>query len=97
MGILSFIRRRKKQPPPGPGLKEIFQGFQQVLAANNESLALMGQLEEKLAGGPDCDLQFLQSRLESLDQHLEDLVATSVTSGGVWMSAYMRCTESRGR
>jgi pyruvate,water dikinase len=85
MGLFSFFRRKKKTLPPEPVLKEIFRGFQQVLAANNEALALMGQMEEKLADGNGFDLQFLRSRMDSLDRHLTDLVAgVQRLSGGVW-------------
>jgi pyruvate,water dikinase len=85
MGLFSFFRRKKKPPPGGPGLKEIFQGFQQVLVANNESLAIMGQLEEKLPDGNGVDWQFLRSRIDALDRHLSDLVAgLQRMSGGVW-------------
>jgi hypothetical protein len=85
MGLLKIFRRKKKAPPPGPGLKEIFRGFQQVLVANNESLAIMGQLEEKLAEGNGFDPQFLRSRLDSLNRHLSDLVAAlQRMSGGRW-------------
>jgi len=85
MGLFSFFRRKKKAPYREPVLKEIFQGFQQVLVANNESLAIMGQLEEKLSQGDGFDLQFLRSRLDSLDQHLANLVtALQRMSGGRW-------------
>ncbi len=79
------IFRRKKKTLPEPGLKEIFRGFQQVLAANNESLVIMGQLEEKLSHGNGFDLPFLRSRVDSLDRHLADLVAAlQRMSGGRW-------------
>jgi len=85
MGLLSIFRRKKKAPLPEPGLKEIFRGFQQVIVANNESLVIMGQLEEKLAHGNGFDLQFLRNRIDSLDQHLADLVAgLQRMSGGRW-------------
>ena len=85
MGLLNFFRRKKKSSPPGPGLKEIFRGFQQVLKANNETLALMGQLEENLKKGDGVDLPLVRSRLEALHQHLTDLVAAlQFMSGGRW-------------
>ncbi|MDD2902368.1 MAG: hypothetical protein PHU44_08020 [Syntrophales bacterium] len=84
MGLRSFFRRKKKTTP-GPGLKEIFQGFQQVLVANNESLALMGQLEEKAAEGQGGDWYFFRRGIAALDQHLQDLVAAlQRMSGGRW-------------
>jgi pyruvate,water dikinase len=84
MGLFSIFRRKKKTLPE-PGLKEIFQGFQQVSAANSESLAVMGQLEEKLSDGEGFDIQYLRSRLDSLDRHLTDLVAAlRRMSGGRW-------------
>ncbi len=85
MGWFSIFRRKKKTPPPAPALKEIFQGFQQVLAANNESLVVMGQLEEKLADGNGFDLQYLRSCIDTLDRHVADLVAgLQRMSGGLW-------------
>ena len=85
MGLLNLFRRKKKTAPRDPVLKEIFQGFQQVLVANNETLAIMGQLEEKLSDGSGFDLLFLRSRLDSLDRHLAALVAAlQRMSGGRW-------------
>jgi len=85
MGLFSFFRRKKKSPPPEPGLKKIFQGFQQVLAANNESLAVMGQLEEKLSDSEGFDIQYLRHRIDLLDRQAADLVAAlQRMSGGRW-------------
>ncbi|MBM4276044.1 MAG: hypothetical protein FJ134_16535 [Deltaproteobacteria bacterium] len=76
MGLLDWFRKRKKPPAaPGPSLKEIWQGFQQVLAANNEALIIMGDLEEKLSGRDGFDLAYLRNCIASLDQHVARLVA----------------------
>jgi pyruvate,water dikinase len=85
MGLFSIFRRKKKASLPEPGLKDIFQGFQQVMTANNESLAIMGQLEEKLSDGDGFDILFLRHRLDSLNRHLADLVSgLQHMSGGRW-------------
>lgn len=108
MGWLSIFRRKKKAPLPAPALKEIFRGFQQVLAANNESLVIMGQLEEKLAAGNGFDLQYLRGSIEALDRHLAALVAgLQCMSGGIWgelekargrvEAAIHQCLEERPR
>jgi pyruvate,water dikinase len=74
MGLFDFFRRR--QPAKAaPKLKEIWRGFQQVLAGNNEILGLMGDLEEFLGGRKDLDLPYLNSRIWLLDQQLAGLVA----------------------
>lgn len=83
MGLLHFFRRQRKAAPPEPNLKEIWRGFQQVLANNNESLAIMGDLEEGLAGRKVLDLQTLRSRVELLDRRFTELVAAlQQMSGG---------------
>jgi pyruvate,water dikinase len=86
MGLLDWFRKRKKAPPgPGPSLKEIWRGFQQVLNANNEALVIMGDLEEKLSGRDGFDLAYLKGCIETLDQHLAVLVAALRSmSGGLW-------------
>ena len=56
MGWLDLFRRKKKTAAPASTLKEIWQGFQQVLALNNEALVLMGDLEEKLSAQEGLDL-----------------------------------------
>jgi pyruvate,water dikinase len=86
MSLLDWFRKRKKPAaPPGPSLKEIWQGFQQVLTANNESLIIMGDLEEKLAGRNGFDLPYLRTCVGALGQHLALLVsALQRMSGGRW-------------
>ncbi len=76
MGLRDLFRWKKKPPPaPPPTLREIWRGFQQVLADNNEILAIMGDLEETLSGGKTLDLNYLHSRIDLLDRLFEDLVA----------------------
>ena len=85
MGLLDLFRRKKKDAPPGPALKEIWRGFQQVLTGNNEALVLMGDLEEKLSGRDGFDMQYLRSSVASLDRQLADLVsALQGISGSRW-------------
>ncbi len=85
MGLLDIFRRKKKPTPAAPALKEIWRGFQQVLAGNNETLVLMGDLEEKLSGQHSFDIQYLRSRIDLLDRHLAHLVsALQGMSGNRW-------------
>jgi pyruvate, water dikinase len=83
MGLLDFFRRKK--PPPGPGLREIFWGFQEVLAASNDALALMGDLEEKLAGRNAINLKALRAAVAALDERVGEMVAAlRKMAGGRW-------------
>ncbi|MGB8992263.1 MAG: PEP/pyruvate-binding domain-containing protein [Desulfobaccales bacterium] len=75
MGLFDFFRRKKRTGAPNPTLKEIWGGFQQVLAGNNEVLGLIGNLEEILTGGKDLDLSYCNSRIWLLDQHIAGQVA----------------------
>jgi pyruvate,water dikinase len=85
MGWLDFLRKKKKPVPPGPSLKEMWRGFQQVLAANNEVLVIMGDLEEKPAGHNGLDLPSLRRAIGALDRQFANLVsALSQMSGGRW-------------
>ncbi|MDI6853975.1 MAG: PEP/pyruvate-binding domain-containing protein [Deltaproteobacteria bacterium] len=93
MGFLDFFRRQKL-PRTAPGLREIFHGFQELLAANNEALALMGDLEEKLAGRHAVDLKSLRAAVAALDVQIRNLVASLLKmSGGRWPELH----EVRGR
>lgn len=81
MGWRDFFRWRRK-PARTLGLKEVFRGFQQVLAANNDVLALMGDLEEKLSGRLSLDLPELRRVIHTLDEHLARLVAALARMSG---------------
>jgi len=56
-------------------LREIWGGFQQILADNNEVMGFIGNLEEMLVSQKDLDLPYLNSRIWLLDQHIASLVA----------------------
>ncbi len=75
MGLLDFCRRKffSKRVSTAPRLKEIWSGFQQILASNNETQGIIGNLEEMLASQKDPDLPFLNSRVWVLDQHFAGL------------------------
>jgi pyruvate,water dikinase len=93
MGLLDFFRR-KKRANTAPRLKEIWNGFQQILASNNETQGIIGSLEEILAGSKDPDLPFLNSRVWVLDQHFAGMVAAlQKISGG----KYAELEEARVR
>ncbi len=83
MGLLDFFRRLKR--PSGPNLKDLWRGFQQVLALNNEIQVLMGYLEEKLADAGEPDLDTWRVRIDLLDRRFADLVAAlQGMVGGRW-------------
>ena len=75
MGLFDFFRRKKRGNAAAPKLREIWCGFQQILADNNEVMGLIGNLEEMLVGQKDLDLAYLNSRVWLLDQHFTSLVA----------------------
>jgi pyruvate,water dikinase len=82
MGLLDFFRRKKK---PAPTLKEIWGGFQRVLALNNEILTLTGDLEERLIASTDIDLDYWRGRINLLDRLLAEMIASLQSmSGGRW-------------
>jgi len=83
MGFLDFFRRKKRRS--GPSLKDIWRGFLEVLALNNEILGLLGDLEEKLAAPGEADLDAWRIRIELLDRRFAELVAALMTiSGNRW-------------
>jgi pyruvate,water dikinase len=75
MGLFDFFRRKKRADASAPKLKEIWCGFQQILADNNEVMGLIGNLEEMLVSQKNLDLAYLNSRVWLLDQHFASLVA----------------------
>ena len=75
MGLFNFFRRRKKADASAPKLREIWCGFQQILADNSRVMGLMGSLEEMLVNPENLDLSSLNSRIELLDRHVASLVA----------------------
>ncbi len=75
MGLFDFFRRKKRTDASAPKLREIWCGFQQILADNNEVMGLIGSLEEMLVSQKDLDLAYLNSRIWLLDQHFASLVA----------------------
>src|SRR4030042_6463736 len=75
MGLFDFFRRKKRVNAAAPKLREIWCGFQQILADNNEVMGLIGNLEEMLVSQKDLDLAYLNSRIWLLDQHVASLVA----------------------
>jgi pyruvate,water dikinase len=94
MGLFDFFRRKKRADASAPKLKEIWCGFQQILADNNEVMGLIGNLEEMLVSQKDLDLSYLKSRIWLLDQHVASLVAAlQKISGG----KYPDLEAARGR
>jgi pyruvate,water dikinase len=75
MGLFDFFRRKKRAGVTAPKLREIWCGFQQILADNKKVMGLIGSLEELLVSPKDLDLAYLNSRIGLLDQHVASLVA----------------------
>jgi hypothetical protein len=96
MGLLDFFRRKifSKRASTAPRLKEIWSGFQQVLASNNEIQGIIGGLEEMLASPNPPDLAFLNSRVWVLDQQFASMVAALQSISG---GSYSELEEARVR
>jgi pyruvate,water dikinase len=85
MGLFDLFRRKKQAAAPASTLKEIWRGFQQVLALNNAVLALMEDLEAQLAAPGDLNLSHWRAEIDVLDRHFADLVsALQGMSGNRW-------------
>src|SRR3974377_86655 len=103
MGLLDIFRRlTKKSRRRGSALKEIWRGFQQILAGNNEILGLMENLSEALSGKKNPGPGDLVSQVELLQQRCAGQVAALQSmSGGAFPeleSALLRIKEEvRGR
>ncbi|HEY9074622.1 MAG TPA: PEP/pyruvate-binding domain-containing protein, partial [Desulfobaccales bacterium] len=85
MGLFNIFRRKKKSTAPASTLKEIWRGFQQVLALNNAVLTLMEDLEAQLSAPGDLDLSQWCAQVDVLDRHFANLVsALQSMSGNRW-------------
>lgn len=85
MGLFAWFRRKLRGSSSEPTLKEIWQGFQQVLAAHNDILGVLGNLEEKLSGPEGLSLPAIRAAVTGLDEPLVRLVAAlHRMSGGKW-------------
>ena len=73
MGLFDFSAG-KRTDASAPKLREVWCGFQQILADNNEVMGFIGNLEEMLLSQKDLDLPYLNSRIWLLDQHVVSLV-----------------------
>jgi pyruvate, water dikinase len=85
MGFFDFFRKiiTRKSATAAPGLKEIWRGFQQVLAGNSEVLTGIGDLEERLLGHEGPAGREVRARIAALDQSVGGLVAAlEQMSGG---------------
>jgi pyruvate, water dikinase len=94
MGLFEFFRRKKRTDASAPKLREIWCGFQQILADNNEVMGFIGNLEEMLVSQKDLDLPYLNSRIWLLDQHVNSLVAALQKISG---AKYPELESARGR
>jgi pyruvate, water dikinase len=103
MGFLDFLFRRKQKKPAAaaPAFKEIWRGFQQVLADNNDILAGIGDLEERLLGRESAGTAQVRDRIQALDQRVACLVAAlQQMSGGKFPeleAARLRISEAMQR
>jgi pyruvate,water dikinase len=101
MGLFDFFRRKKRASAAAPKLREIWWGFQQILADNKAVMGLIGNLEEMLVSQRDVDLPSFSSRIWVLDQHVASLVAAlNKISGAKYPeleSARVRIKEAIGQ
>ncbi len=77
---LTKINHRADQPQVE--LAQRYAHFQRLLAANNQVLALMADMEEKLSGDYLFDLQYIRSTVHRLNQETTALVAAINGLGG---------------
>lgn len=87
MGLFAFLRGLfgPRTTGPAPGLKEIFQGFKQVLSASNEALILMGRLEECYSTPGGLRFSVLKNLLADLEDCLSrEVAALARMSGDRW-------------
>ncbi len=68
--------------PTQTELAEKYRHFQRLLAANNEVLALMTDMEEKLSGDYLFDFQYIRSSVDHLRDETMALVASLNNMGG---------------
>jgi pyruvate,water dikinase len=81
----NLFRRTPAPAAPQPTLREIWQGFQDLLAAIHQALGDGGELENLLADPGGSSPEQWQERLDSLDRHTASVVETLHTMvGGKW-------------
>lgn len=73
---VNLLRRQKKaETPRPPSLKDVWRGFQLVLALNHEITARMGDLEGMLSSPEGLKLDSWRSQIDLLGKNLVELVA----------------------
>ncbi|MFZ5447925.1 MAG: hypothetical protein ACOZFS_04725 [Thermodesulfobacteriota bacterium] len=96
MGLFDCFRRKifGRGANVAPRLREIWSGFQQILASNNEIQGIFGSLEEMQTGQTVPNLSLISSQIRLLDQHFAAMVAAlQKISGG----KYSELEEARVR
>ena len=74
--MFTFLRRfLKDEEDPQVRLREKFTSFQELLNSNNQVLAIMADMEEKLSEDFLFDRGYLEQQAESLRHHLSRIVA----------------------
>ena len=83
---VNLLRRQKKaETPRPPSLKDVWRGFQLVLALNHEITARMGDLEGMLSSPEGLKLDSWRSQIDLLGKNLVELVAAlQGMCGGGW-------------
>lgn len=73
--MFNFLRRfLKGEEDPQVRLREKFTSFRELLDSNNQALAIMADMEEKLAGDFVFDLGYLDQQVEHLEKTLSCMV-----------------------
>jgi len=70
--LKSFI---KEKEDPRDRLREKFASFRQLLDSNNQALALMADMEEKLTGDAPFDRTYLHTGVKTLGDHMTRMVS----------------------
>ena len=76
------------------GLEERYAHFQQLLHANNQVLALMADMEEKLSGDYLFDFEYIRATVQKLIQETSALVNALNGLGG---DRYQDLVQACGR
>ncbi len=74
--MFNFLRRfLKEEEDPQVRLREKFVSFRELLESNNQALAIMADMEEKLSEDFLFDRGYLEQQVERLRHHLSRIVA----------------------
>ncbi len=76
------------------GLEERYAHFQRLLQANNQVLALMADMEEKLSGDYLFDFEYIRATVQKL---VQETLALATALNGLGGDRYQDLVEACGR